>query len=26
MFGIAFDSDGNMIVCEGADFGGRKIN
>lgn len=23
--GIAFDANGNMIVCEGADFGGRKI-
>ena len=23
--GIAFDNNGNMIVCEGADFGGRKI-
>jgi gluconolactonase len=23
--GIAFDNSGNMIVCEGADFGGRKI-
>ena len=23
--GIEFDSMGNMIVCEGADFGGRKI-
>jgi gluconolactonase len=23
--GIEFDKSGNMIVCEGADFGGRKI-
>lgn len=23
--GIKFDADGNMIVCEGADFGGRKV-
>lgn len=23
--GIAFDKAGNMVVCEGADFGGRKI-
>ncbi len=23
--GIAFDENGNMIVCEGADYGGRKI-
>jgi len=23
--GIQFDNSGNMIVCEGADFGGRKI-
>jgi gluconolactonase len=23
--GIEFDTSGNMIVCEGADFGGRKI-
>ncbi|MDO8609929.1 MAG: SMP-30/gluconolactonase/LRE family protein [bacterium] len=23
--GIAFDPDGNMIICEGADFGGRRI-
>jgi gluconolactonase len=23
--GIGFDTNGNMIVCEGADFGGRKI-
>jgi len=23
--GITFDNSGNMIVCEGADFGGRKI-
>ncbi len=23
--GIAFDKDGNMVVCEGADFGGRMI-
>jgi gluconolactonase len=23
--GIAFDEEGDMIVCEGADFGGRKI-
>lgn len=23
--GIAFDQNGNMIVCEGADFGGRMI-
>jgi gluconolactonase len=23
--GIKFDADGNMIVCEGADFGGRRV-
>lgn len=23
--GLSFDSDGNLIACEGADFGGRRI-
>jgi len=23
--GLSFDNDGNLIVCEGADFGGRRI-
>ncbi|MBL7697487.1 MAG: SMP-30/gluconolactonase/LRE family protein [Chitinophagaceae bacterium] len=23
--GLAFDTDGNLIACEGADFGGRRI-
>ena len=23
--GLAFDADGNLISCEGADFGGRRI-
>jgi gluconolactonase len=23
--GIKFDADGNMIVCEGADYGGRRV-
>lgn len=23
--GLSFDTDGNLIICEGADFGGRRI-